>query len=656
VALTQEWFTAAEVAALALPGVPTVAANVIALAERENWRRPEWLGKRWRKRTASGGGVEYHWSVLPPDARLAWSVTHTVIDAEAERQAAGAARTANGPLWDWFFTLSDKRRDEAARRLQALEQIRQIVRDTGRNVLNVRLEVAAAFGATKSTLYNWEGLVRGQPRIDWLALLAPRHVGRVKGAECSQEAWDALYVEYMRPAAPTFSACYRKIKRAAEKNGWTLPSESACLRRMQLVQPEVHMLNRRGADAVKRMFPAQERDRTVFRALEAVNADGHKWDVFVKWPDGHVGRPMMVGFQDLYSDLFLSWRVDRSENRDLIRLAFGDMIEQWGVPKHCYLDNGRGFASKQLTGGTPNRYRFKYREQEPDGIMTQLGVEVHWTTPYAGQSKPIERGFGDLARDVARDIRFEGAYTGNSPMAKPENYGSKAVPLELFLQVVAEGIREHNARVGRRTRVCKGVLSFQQAFDASYAKSEITKATLEQRRLWLLAAEGMKPRKPDGSIILMGNRFCAPFLTAQIGKQVTVRFDPEKLQEDMHVFRPDGIYLGAAPCVEAVGFNDVDAARAQMRARAAYLRAVKSVDEAHRKMTAEAQIALTATNTEAPPPPETKVVRLMRTSGSLAISAGAVALDAEETEDMLVRASEARRAHRLRLVGEDDGD
>jgi len=46
----------------------------------------------------------------------------------------------------------------------------------------------------------------------------------------------------------------------------------------------------------------------------------------------------------------------------------------------------------------------------------------------------------------------------------------------------------------------------------------------------------------------------------------------------------------------------------------------------------------------------------MRTSGSLAISAEAVRLDAEETEDMLVAASEARRAHRLRLVGEDDGD
>ncbi|WP_245528436.1 transposase domain-containing protein [Gluconobacter morbifer] len=48
------------------------------------------------------------------------------------------------------------------------------------------------------------------------------------------------------------------------------------------------------------------------------------------------------------------------------------------------------------TGGIPNRFRFKVKEDEPVGIMTQLGVEVHWTTPYSGQSKPIERAWTGL--------------------------------------------------------------------------------------------------------------------------------------------------------------------------------------------------------------------------------------------------------------------
>ena len=34
-------------------------------------------------------------------------------------------------------------------------------------------------------------------------------------------------------------------------------------------------------------------------ALEHVNIDGHKWDVFVRWPDGTVGRPVRLGPWDV---------------------------------------------------------------------------------------------------------------------------------------------------------------------------------------------------------------------------------------------------------------------------------------------------------------------------------------------------------------------
>jgi putative transposase len=119
--LAQEWFTATELAALTLPGIATTAANVLAMAEREGWRRPEWVGKRWRRRVGRGGGIEYHWSLLAPDARLAWSVTHSVIDAEAEQLAAADAKGATETRWDAFFALPEGRRVEAIRRLQALD-------------------------------------------------------------------------------------------------------------------------------------------------------------------------------------------------------------------------------------------------------------------------------------------------------------------------------------------------------------------------------------------------------------------------------------------------------------------------------------------------------------------------------------------------------
>jgi hypothetical protein len=66
------------------------------------------------------------------------------------------------------------------------------------------------------------------------------------------------------------------------------------------------------------------------------------------------------------------------------------------------------------------------------------------------------------------EARFDGAWTGNRPDAKPEDYGSRAVPLEQFLSVLGAGIEEHNLRSNRRSEVAMG-RSFAEVFDEAYA-------------------------------------------------------------------------------------------------------------------------------------------------------------------------------------------
>src|SRR3546814_13958663 len=75
------------------------------------------------------------------------------------------------------------------------------------------------------------------------------------------------------------------------------------------MDPRVIMLRREGDEALRRMLPAQERTVAELHALELVNIDGHKVDVFVKWPDGRIVRPIIIGIQDVYSRKFLSHRV-----------------------------------------------------------------------------------------------------------------------------------------------------------------------------------------------------------------------------------------------------------------------------------------------------------------------------------------------------------
>ena len=70
----KEWLTAAEIARLTLPGLPTDLSAVIRRAKREKWPS--------RPREASGGGREYPVSALPVTARTAYAAKHLQVDGE----------------------------------------------------------------------------------------------------------------------------------------------------------------------------------------------------------------------------------------------------------------------------------------------------------------------------------------------------------------------------------------------------------------------------------------------------------------------------------------------------------------------------------------------------------------------------------------------
>ncbi len=97
--------------------------------------------------------------------------------------------------------------------------------------------------------------------------------------------------------------------------------------------------------------------------------DGHKLDVFVRvpWLDKPT-RLYLIGIQDLHSGKVLAWRLTDAETWEAVRLVIGDMVEQFGIPDKIFLDNGRAFASKWITGGSRTRFRFKIREEDRAGF------------------------------------------------------------------------------------------------------------------------------------------------------------------------------------------------------------------------------------------------------------------------------------------------
>ena len=606
----RDWWTAAEIAAAGLPDMPATKRGVTKLAQRLGWAAQ--AGKS-RRRAGRGGGREYHWSLFPVRAQ-SWLLAQA-DQAKAPRDA----RPTREDAWAAYEALPAKPKAEAEARLASIQKVEALERGGMTRDQAVR-DVARLDGVACRTLWNWLGMIDGVRADDRLPYLAPRHRlaqrrGRARGVD--REFGALIKSDYLRPEQPSMSAVYDRCVRLARARGIEVAPLHTVRRwfRREVSEPTV-VLKRKGLDALKAMYPAQVRDRSQMHAMEGVNGDYHRFDVFVRFPasDGvpeEVARPQMVAFQDLFSGRLLSWRVDKTPNSHTVQLCIGDMIERWGIPEHVLLDNGREFAAKLITGGTQTRYRFKVKEDDVPGLLTSLGCDVHWATPYSGQSKPIERPFRDLADRVSKHPAFAGAYTGNSPDAKPENYGNAAVPLERFLDVLAEEIELHNMRPDRRSEVAWG-RSFAEVFDESYARAPIRKATEEQRRLWLMGAEGLRPAMRDGAITFMRNVYWADWLIAHRGEKVVARFDRAALWDGLHVYALSGEYLGHAECREKVGFFDVEQGRTHEKSRRAWMRAEREAAAAHKVYTAaELGEGLAALDTHTPAPEaEAKVVRL----------------------------------------------
>ncbi|MGC4407557.1 transposase [Rhizobium rosettiformans] len=563
----KEWFTLSDLAEAKLPDMPWTIKGYDKYIIRHGWRA---IGKvRKRQGREGGGGFEYHISLLPDPARQKLAFLHSApVGGDGDRSAL---------LWRKYEALTETQKTVCKERLAIICSVEDM-KKSGIRALDAIKHVSRKADISISTYYQWQSLVEGHARQDWLAALAPSSSKIADGvvadlAPVHPDAWDMLVSDYLRPEGPAFAACYRRMEDVAKRKGWApIPHERTLRRRIDIQIPKaVQELARKGKEASKRLIPALQRSVAHLHAMQMVNTDGHKLDLHVSFPGREKwGRVYLMAIQDIYSRKILSWVLCEAETWEAVRTAIGNMVETHGIPDRIYMDNGRAFASKMISGKAKRRNRFKITEDEVAGLLKTLGIDARFVNPYSGQSKPIERGWGDLAENIAKHPAMAGCYTGRSTQHKPENYGSRAVPIDELERHVAMCVEEHNARTGRKTETAKG-----RSFDAVFAESVANPANTyvrfaspSQRALWMLAAVNVTARKPDGAIHLFDNRYFHPALNNWIGKKLKVLFDPSDLHGAVKVYAPDGRLLCDAECVDKTGFDCADAAREIARARA----------------------------------------------------------------------------------------
>lgn len=586
----ERWYTASELAGL--PGVPGTERRVRSRAEAEGWQS--------RPRCDRGGGREYAFTSLPTATQAALLLRDrpsSAVQTVATR-AHGATRrvaaTEVASAWERFEAAAATLRAEAERRVLALVAVLALIAQ-GTPVLRAREIVAAQMvaegikGASAASLARWQVHVGDAPRSDWAALLLPAYTGRTATADCSPEAWDWYAGHYLTRQAPSFESTYRRLEKVAAANGWTIPSAKTMQRRLESTLSRITIvLRREGVEAAARLVPTLQRDALGFAAGEAVNGDGLKFDrLWVRFADGEVINTATAWFwQCVRTRKILAWRLAKTENTDVFRLATYDLT---GVcaPRYVFIDNTRVAANKVMTAGAAGRHRFKTDPDDGLGLLLMLDMEPHFTNPdkELGNpgAKPIERAFGigGIHSEVASHPSF---------IARGYSTAT-AVGDEELRTVIAEEVARFNARLKRRTQACRGVLSFDQAWEEAVTQQAPRVLSERQRRLLLMSREVVTADKRSGMVTLAAgrgpngaNRYWCEALAELAGRKVAVHFDPDNLAADVHVYSLTGEYLVTAQRMASAAFNDTTAAREHAKFKDRLVKARKKASDAETRM------------------------------------------------------------------------
>lgn len=547
-------------------------------------------------------------------------------------------------IWEHYRSKSEAARQRAAEKHKLLIQVETLV-DAGIKRCAAFDTVGKVNAISPKVIQNWyygKGAKRGvrdYHKKDWLAVLVDEYTNAKPRQEenCHPMAWDWFLAHYLDRSRPTLADSYRRLQETAREHHWDIPCARTLKRRLESEIPPIQIAYlREGEKAMRRFYPAQERDKNCFMAGEAVNGDGLKFDKFwVEFEDGEVINTATAWiWQDVYSGKLLAWRLGKTENTDLFRLSLYDLTETV-VPSFAWMDNTRVAANKAMTGRSPRRRRFKNQPSDPVGMMQKLGIEPRFTNPDQKVSnpgvKPVERAFG--IGGIHDAVRFHPRFADRG-ISK-----ATAIPVGELRAVLEDEVVRFNARAGRKSEVCQG-RSYDAVFAESFVKYPVRKITNTQRSLLLLMQEVVRVHRDDGGIALDAgkgphgrNRYWNERLPQYEGREVLAYFDPENLQNDVQVYTLDGNFICEAQWLPGTAFNDVEAAREWNKNKRRYLKAQKETAKAQQRMD-KLEMARLYPSPTVPDQPKAAVIAPTFGGADLPGTAGLESVDEKRLEEL----------------------
>ncbi|RWO83972.1 MAG: integrase [Mesorhizobium sp.] len=566
----KDWLTAREIAAEALPDMPRTERGVQVLAEREGWA--DRLTQA-RPRAGRGGATEYHVSLFPTLAQVAYQQRHVVIQLPVQpakpapdtslTARAQKERDARLAIVAAFEKFSRSLQLGYATRVQVFtdkynagslnidEWVREIIPNLSKRSLarwqsQKRDGKVNALGHDPAQARKGTGILEtandGAVSAFMLALIAqqPHLSGHHVRTLCRSEFGDELKVvskgvETVIPMPPvrTFQHALKGLR------------ESHKVELIKLTNPDRYRSH---------MAPAG------VGMLRHITEPNQLWQIDASPVDALCtdGRHSIYACIDIATRRSI-WLLSRTPRASAVALLIRKAILAWGVPDVVKTDNGSDFVA-----------------QDTQRLFASLGIEAETSDAYSPEQKGhVERVIKTFQHDVGpllpgfvghsvtdrKAIESRKSFAQRLGESDAEVFGVTLTGPQLQKHVDdwASTVYQHRPHAG-----LKNATPFATALASTKEPRKVDERALDLLLMPVAGSDGQRIVTKLG-IRIDGYHYMTP--TILPGTAVFVRMDPNDAGR-AYAFAQDGAeFLGDAICPELSGIHPETLVRAAKEIR-----------------------------------------------------------------------------------------
>lgn len=406
---------------------------------------------------------------------------------------------------------------------------------------------------------------------------------------------------------------YGKLEALRDINRWEkIPSYQSVVRYINHLMEDEHMRNawylasRGEREYRNKVMVKGERNTRDLMVMQVVMGDEHTFDCWVAYthPNGKVSaiKPHLAAWVDIRSRMILGDVMCKDANSDILKQSLLKLLyhDAGSVPQYIYIDNGKDYTAKGMTGYARNdRQRLAF-DDTAKGFYRSIGIEdYHRSLPYYAWTKgEIERFFRTVCDQFSRwCTSYTGTLTGSKTSAKVEKdvagmlergelmtmeefYAAWTKWLhEVYMKKTHSGLKDQ----GEEYTTPEGCFEHAERYEKPLPpKSYATLLMMQSERRFV----------KNTGIRLEGMSYRSDELCAYINSYVDIKYDPHDMRT-IYVFR-DGKQVCEAYAQELLTFASEHGV--EQKALKEHLARQKRQLQEDRRILAEANVPFTELN------------------------------------------------------------